>query len=210
MRPLLTALAVCVFLSHGAVFVLFFIHSGRIGGDAFQGGEEGGRFFVANHGKRTEVSREEYDRSRLLGIAIFAGAPLGLAGIGWLLFAEFLPRVIFLRGAEERAAAVKRVLRSGPAVAEGRIGGRLGWANFGGPMIRVSVHPGGVHLKPFGIPAFAVERERIRAVEERKSRFRPRVEILHESRDVRSPLLLDAAWGTPLAAAIAELAAGSG
>lgn len=210
MRPLLTALAVCVFLFHGAVFVLFFVHSGRIGGDAFQGGEEGGRFFVASHGKRTEVSREEYDRSRFLGIAVFVGSPLGVAALGWLLFAEFLPRMIFLRGPEDRAEAVKRVLRSGPVVAEGRVGGRVGWVNFGGPMIRVSVHPGGVHLKPVGIPAFAVERGRIRAVEERKSRFRPRVEILHDSRNVRSPLLLDAAWGTPLAAALAGLAAGRG
>jgi hypothetical protein len=205
-RPLLSALAAVVVLASMAIFVLFMEDTIRIGGSAVNGREEDGRFLVVDHGKATEVTAEVYRRNRLLGILMFSLWPLGMAGGGWLLFTEVFPRMVFLRGPGERAAAVKRVLRSGDAVAEGRIGGRLGSLNFGGPMIRVSVHPGGIHLKPFGIPAFAVERDRIRTVERRRILLQRRVEILHDSRDVRSPLLLDAREGTPLLAALEGLA----
>lgn len=36
----------------------------QIGGDAVNGKAEGGKYFVANHGKYTEVSRETFEYSR--------------------------------------------------------------------------------------------------------------------------------------------------
>ena len=40
-----------------ANFVVFFLTALMLGGDAINGKAEGGRFFLANHGKLTEVSR---------------------------------------------------------------------------------------------------------------------------------------------------------
>jgi len=205
MRPLLTGLAALSLLASATIFVLFLGHSRRLGGSAMNGGAEHGRYLVGDHGRTTEVTEEEFRTNRLLGIALFSVWPLGMAGGFFLLFTVIVPRMIFLRGEEDRAAAVKRVQRSGEAVATAKVGGRLGWANFGGPLIRVSVHPGGIHLKPLWMPAFAVEKEHIRSVGERKHFLQRRLEIRHDSRDVRSPLLLDARSGTPLAEALEGL-----
>jgi hypothetical protein len=47
-----------------ANFVVFFITAVTLGGDAINGKAEGGRFFLGNHGKLPEVSRETFNYSR--------------------------------------------------------------------------------------------------------------------------------------------------
>src|SRR3972149_3497904 len=105
MRPLVSAFAAAALLASMAVFILFVEHSIRIGGTAMNGREKNGRFLVVDHGKATEVPAEVYRRNRLLGILVFSLHPLGLVGGAWLLFTEFLPRMIFLRDPGDRAEA---------------------------------------------------------------------------------------------------------
>ena len=59
-----------------ANFAVFFIVALAIGGDAFNGKAEGGRYFLANHGKLTEVSRAVYDYSRYHTMSLFITHPL--------------------------------------------------------------------------------------------------------------------------------------
>ena len=59
-----------------ANFVVFLIAALALGGDAFNGKVEGGRYFLANHGKVTEVSREIFDYSRYHTMSLFITHPL--------------------------------------------------------------------------------------------------------------------------------------
>ena len=57
-------------------FAVFFTAALVLGGDAINGKAEGGRYFLANHGKLTEVSREVYDYSRYHAISLFITHPI--------------------------------------------------------------------------------------------------------------------------------------
>jgi hypothetical protein len=57
-------LAIAVFVLGFANAVLFFTVSVAIGGDAAAGQVEGGRYYVASHGRPTEVSRDVWEYSR--------------------------------------------------------------------------------------------------------------------------------------------------
>lgn len=59
-----------------ANFAAFFIAAVVLGGDAINGRAEGGRCFLASHGKLTEVSREIYVYSRYHAISLWITHPL--------------------------------------------------------------------------------------------------------------------------------------
>lgn len=52
-------------------FIAFLIGVAELGGDAVSGKSEGGRYYVANHGKLTEVSRAAFTYSRIHCYAVF-------------------------------------------------------------------------------------------------------------------------------------------
>jgi hypothetical protein len=204
-KALLTALALAVALVHMAVFGLFFMDVRRLGGTAFNGGEVDGKCWVVDHGRRSEVSAEDYRRNRALGIAVFAGTPVAMAALGFLLFTRVVPWFLYPLGTEELARAVKRVRESGAAVAEASTGGRIGWCNFSRPMLRLSVHPGGVVVKPLWMEPFAVERDQVTAVGRKRFLFVERIEFEHTSPDVRSPIRFEGEKDAPFVAALEGL-----
>jgi len=59
-----------------ANFVVFVVVALIIGGDALNGKAEGGKFFLANHGKLTEVSRETFVYSRYHSLSLFITHPI--------------------------------------------------------------------------------------------------------------------------------------
>lgn len=61
-------------------FLLFAVASFRLGGDALNGGIEGGRYYLDNHGRRTEVGRAVYTYS-----FVHAASVVGTHGLtmGW-------------------------------------------------------------------------------------------------------------------------------
>jgi hypothetical protein len=67
-------------------FVAFLIGTAALGGDAVNGKSEGGRYYVAIHGKLTEVSHAAFTYSRLhcyvvwttFGLAIFCALLFGV------------------------------------------------------------------------------------------------------------------------------------
>ena len=58
----------------------FGIASQVLGGDAWSGRREEGKYFVGNHGTYTQVSRKAYIYSHAQGIAMLASVPIALCG----------------------------------------------------------------------------------------------------------------------------------
>jgi hypothetical protein len=66
-------------------FTVFWIVAVSIGGDAISGRVEGGRYYLSNHGKLTEVSPRVWHYSRVHTISIWITHPLGIFGGGGLM-----------------------------------------------------------------------------------------------------------------------------
>ena len=67
-------------------FFAFWYSTLILGGDAGNGKEDGGRFFVGAHGKYTEVTEGVYRYSRFHGLSLLVTHPLGMvAGLILLL-----------------------------------------------------------------------------------------------------------------------------
>lgn len=60
-------------------FLTFWYGALILGGDAGNGKKDGGRFFVGEHGKYTEVTEGVYRYSRLHGFSLLVTHPLGMA-----------------------------------------------------------------------------------------------------------------------------------
>jgi hypothetical protein len=54
------------------------------GGDALNGKEEGGRYYLASHGRRTEVSHAFYCYSKVHAASLFITHPAAIIGGFWL------------------------------------------------------------------------------------------------------------------------------
>ena len=65
-------------------FAAFFIIALSLGGDAVNGKEEAGRYYLSNHGHYTEVSRSVFDYSKLHVYSVWVTHPLAFFG-GYLL-----------------------------------------------------------------------------------------------------------------------------
>ena len=66
-------------------FIAFFIIALSLGGDAVNGKEEAGRYYLANHGRYTEVSRSVFMYSKVHTCSVWVTHPLVLIG-GFILF----------------------------------------------------------------------------------------------------------------------------
>jgi hypothetical protein len=61
-----------------ANFIVFFVVAVVLGGDAINGKTDGGRYFLANHGRLTQVSRGIFEYSRYHAISLFITHPMAL------------------------------------------------------------------------------------------------------------------------------------
>lgn len=59
-------------------FLVFFFVAMKIGGDALNGHMENGRYFLANHGVLTEVSRPVFEYSRIHAGSLIITHPLAI------------------------------------------------------------------------------------------------------------------------------------
>ncbi len=66
-------------------FASFWIVASMHGGDAANGKEEGGRYFVANHGRYTEVTRSYFEYSRIHSLSIWITHPIAILGAFWFV-----------------------------------------------------------------------------------------------------------------------------
>jgi hypothetical protein len=84
-RPVVRTLLVVAFYLCALNFLAFVVVSANIGGSADLGREEGGRYFVGDHGKLNEVSESVYRSNKLHGLSLWITHPLGFL-IGLLMW----------------------------------------------------------------------------------------------------------------------------
>ena len=79
--------ALIVFVVAVLNFVAFMIGAAKLGGDAVNGKMEDGRYYVADHGKLTEVSCAAFTYSRIHCYTLFVTHPLALL-FGWMYYRQ--------------------------------------------------------------------------------------------------------------------------
>lgn len=192
-HPIMAALAVLLFVLGIGNWILFARESGRLGGDAASGYTQNGRYFVGNHGQYREVSQADWEASRLQSQSLVISHPLAMLAMAYLLFGWIFPLAIG-RARPDTTARVAQVQGTGPSLASAYIGARLGTLNFRGPLLRVSVHPGGVVFQPILMPSRAILKDELVAVEVQPPRYgglqAARVVLHHTAPDVRKTVIL--------------------
>jgi hypothetical protein len=183
-------------------FFSFMVESDRLGGDAVNGHAENGHYFVSNHGRDHEVTAEEWARSRRHAHSVMVSHPLAMIGMAYLLFTFVFPRALG-RAGPETPGRVRSVAESGPLVASISCSGKVGSLSL---PLRVSVHPGGVIIKPLWMPPRAVLAHEISSIRRRSSILRGGIEVEHSATDVTSPIMLIVRDDSPVAQAIRKVA----
>jgi len=79
--------ALIVFVVAVVNFVAFLIGAAKLGGDAVNGKMQDGRYYVADHGKLTEVSHAAFTYSRIHCYTLFVTHPLALV-FGFLFYRQ--------------------------------------------------------------------------------------------------------------------------
>ncbi len=82
-----------------ANFFAFVLVAVRIGGDALNGKVEDGHYYLANHGKYTEVSASTFQYSRTHALSIFVTHPLAFIAALVGFFTQRKQRKAALRAA---------------------------------------------------------------------------------------------------------------
>lgn len=81
MRDYVYVIAAILFFVAITNFFVFFMVAVYIGGDAWNGKVENGHYYVANHGKYTEVSPGVWHYSRAHVVSVLITHPLGILAV---------------------------------------------------------------------------------------------------------------------------------
>jgi hypothetical protein len=209
-RPILAILSVATIVIAVVNFIGFVAETGRLGGDALSGYERDGHFYVSSHGDAKEVDEHTWRRNRIHAISMFATHPLGMLAMGYLLVQHIFPAFIFRGTREARAESERAVRASGTPWATFRCGGRIGILNIGGPLLRVSVHPGGLWIKPILMPPFAIAAFELVEVKLAEKWLVRGIEVGHSSLCVVTPIILAPIKDSATMAALHRLAGAKG
>jgi hypothetical protein len=131
-------------------------------------------------------------------IPIAISHPLAIVAVVYLLFQHIFPAMIYRMSVEARSRSIRTVEASGGVLAHTICGGAIGKLRFRGPLLRVAVHPGGILIMPFLMPAIAIQRDEITAIALRKRWFAEVLEIQHQSAAFVSPIRLGCGAGDPV------------
>jgi hypothetical protein len=176
-------------------------------GDAMNGYQQDGHYFVRLRGGYAEVTRATWEWSRIHGVSVLITHPLAMAGMGYMLFRFGFP--MFMGGKSESAVTMARVAQiraSGPMIATARCAGRIGEISISGPLLGVSVMPGGVVIKPIFMPPRGIDASEISRITPKSGIFANRLEIEHSGTDFGSPLVLYVSAESAIGRAIRGLA----
>jgi hypothetical protein len=189
----------------------WFVAEAKSVGDALNGYESGGRYFVYRQPGYTEVSRATWEWLRFHGISMIATHLLAMAAAAYLLFQFDFPGLmkgkITPDAMAERARAIEA---SGPLLASAKSGGRIGGLGFSGSLLKASVYPGGIVVKPVFMATRTILAPEISSVTPARMFVSQTLEIRHAGVDSRSPLILSVAGDSAIAAAIRSMAGPGG
>lgn len=187
-------------------FFWFWAESAALGGDALNGYASGDHYYVMSHGSYTEVSQATWTWSRLHATSVLITHPIALASGAYLLLRFIFPSM--MAGRTSRVTTIDRARRirsSGPLLTSGRTAGQLGEVRFSGPLLDVSVFPGGLVIKPVFMNERAILASEIRDVTVKRGIFGQRIEIGHAGVDSISPFVLFGSGDSALVRAIQDV-----
>lgn len=208
MKTALSYLALTTVIVGVFNFLWFFAEAAALGGDALNGYQRGGHYFVASHGTYTEVSQAAWEWSRVHALSVFVTHPLAMAGLAYLPFRDLFPNL--MAGSAGRGLAVARahlVRQSGLEVASTRCAGTVGGVRFAGPLLGVSVFPGGILIKPVLLDPCVILASEVRRVTVQRRFIDQRLEIEHAGVGSISPVTLSVPAGSAVTMAIRNLEA---
>lgn len=172
-------------------FFWYFAEGQTLGGDASAGYIRNGRCFVGSHGAYKQVPCEDWERSRIHGISVLVTHPLAMISMGYLLFRFVFPALMGRRRAKEIADRAQLVQGSGAELASARCGGQIGMVRSSKGLLRVSVYPGGIVIRPVFMAPVTILKSEIRSIEVKKQFLSgTHIQINHRARDTLSPLVL--------------------
>lgn len=176
--------------------------SARLGGDALNGYERDGRYYVSSRGRATEVTEGQWRRSRAHAISVWITHPLAMVSMAYLLFQHVFPSFTYRASKEAIAGAADDVRRSGPQLAKTACSGRVGGVNYSGPTIHAAAYPGGIVIKPLFQSPFASAASAITDVRASREWWVKGIEIVHTSAQVTSPIFLHCDEDDPFVATL--------
>jgi hypothetical protein len=194
-------LVIIAFLMILAAFINFFAFmavSRQIGGDALNGYERDGHFYLSSRSIDDidkEVPEATWRQARLHGESVFVTVALAMFSMAFLVFRYGLPTMMFggnyKQTREERQKAVDDVRASGPPIASLISSGRVGGVYVQGPLISADVHPIGLSISTIFSSPCAIRTEQIREVRYRRGIWHHVVEVKHTSRVLSRSVILD-------------------
>jgi hypothetical protein len=116
--------------------------------------------------------------------------PLGMAAGIYLLFQYIFPAGLYYTKREAIADQAQTIQQSGLPIASMVTGGRIGVFNVTGPFLKATLYPGGLIVKPVGLPPVPIPTTTIRSAVYVDSGFNRGIEIKHSSRQVAGPIFL--------------------
>lgn len=75
----------CIWVVAIINFASFWVIAVECGGDAINGKAEGGRYFLASHGRYTEVTKSFFEYSRIHSMSIWVTHALAFMGLFWAI-----------------------------------------------------------------------------------------------------------------------------
>ena len=142
------------------------------------------------------------------GVSVWVTHPLAMLAGAFLLFTVFFPDLI--RGGRQApsGAPVASIEASGELIAGRRVAGRLGGLRLSGPILDVTVYPGGIVFKPPFMAAIAIPADTIDGTTADRSAAglgSRRLWIAHHEPSAPSPIFLYVGPDDPIAVAIGEV-----
>lgn len=165
-----------------ANFIWFFTESTTIG-DAQRGYARDGRYYLVHRGLPTEVSKEQWDWSRLHSASVLLTHPLALAGGTYLMLTVILPSVLATGDPTAQRERVERIRSSGVVLASTRTGGRIGELHATKPLVRADVHPGGLIITVIGGTSIGIESDLLTSLAPERSFGAAMIRISHRQAD---------------------------
>lgn len=190
MKKIIAFLCVIAIVIGFANFFWFISEATQLGGDALNGYENNGKYFVCAHGKCKEVTETVWRINRLHAISVLITHPLALISMGYLLLQYFFPAMMYGEERKILKDKVSTVSKSRIVIEPTKCSGKIGWVSFRGPLLKVTIYDDGILFEPKFMPAFAVFDNEISNIEHKKTLFSNRIELSHLSKAVASPIVL--------------------
>lgn len=178
-----------------------------LGGDAVNGYERGGHYFLASHGTYTEVTQAVWTWSRIHTISMIVLFLIGFVAMAWLVTLSARSAAAGQATPEVAGDRARWVRESGAPMWTARESGKIGEVSFSRSLLEVTVYPGGIILKPSPLPEQTIIATEITDVIAKRGLQGRYVKVEHAGAGGASPLVLWMSETDPLAAAIRECAA---